>query len=170
MFSHDERFLRSLKYHVGVYSPRYFATRDINTRLTLSWALKQFVTRVHTLFSMCSYDCSSVSEVNLHHISHIDRYQAMTKHKSINVHIYWDILYWRLPSTIVLMMIWFHIWGPGCQNQVCQVGISNRIAQYSVECNCPSMAEMPASDAKILIYVYIIYILVLINILCIMVA
>ena len=35
-----------------VYFPRCFATREINTKITLSWALKQFVTRVHTFFSI----------------------------------------------------------------------------------------------------------------------
>ena len=29
-----------------------FTTRVINTKITISWALKQFVTRVHALFSM----------------------------------------------------------------------------------------------------------------------
>ena len=38
--------------YFGIYFPRCFATREINTNITLSWALKQFVTRVHTLFSM----------------------------------------------------------------------------------------------------------------------
>ena len=30
----------------------FFATRKINTKMTLSWAQRQFATRVHTLFSM----------------------------------------------------------------------------------------------------------------------
>ena len=37
-----------------VYFPRCFATREINTKITLLWALKQFVTRVRTLFSIYS--------------------------------------------------------------------------------------------------------------------
>ena len=48
MYSCDELFRRSLLYYVGVYSPRCFATLQINTKISLSWALKQFVTRVHT--------------------------------------------------------------------------------------------------------------------------
>ena len=36
----------------SIYFPRCFATRDINTKITLSWPLKQFVTRVHTSFSI----------------------------------------------------------------------------------------------------------------------
>ena len=35
-----------------VFVPRCFGTREINTKITISWALKQFVTRVHTLFSI----------------------------------------------------------------------------------------------------------------------
>ena len=42
----------SLECYFGVYFPRCCATREINTKITLSWAHKQFATRVHTLFSM----------------------------------------------------------------------------------------------------------------------
>ena len=52
MSSRDELFLCSLECYFGVYFPRCFATREINTKITVSWPLKQFVTRVHTLFSM----------------------------------------------------------------------------------------------------------------------
>ena len=36
-------------------SPRGFSTREVNTKITLSWAQKQFATRVHTLFSIYPY-------------------------------------------------------------------------------------------------------------------
>ena len=52
MYSRDELFLLSLECYICVYFPRCFATQEINTKITLSWALKQFVTRVHTLFSI----------------------------------------------------------------------------------------------------------------------
>ena len=52
MFSRDELFLRALECYFRAYMPRCLATRDINTKITLSWALKQFVNRVHTLFSI----------------------------------------------------------------------------------------------------------------------
>ena len=52
MNSRDEPFLCSLECYLGIYLPRCFATREINTKITLSWALKWFVTRVHTLFSI----------------------------------------------------------------------------------------------------------------------
>ena len=52
MYSRDELFLCSLECYFCVYFPRCFATREINTKITLSWALKQFVTQVHTLFSI----------------------------------------------------------------------------------------------------------------------
>ena len=46
-------FLRSFEcYYFDVYFPHCFATREINTKIILSWALKQFVTRVHKLFSI----------------------------------------------------------------------------------------------------------------------
>ena len=52
MYSRDELFLHSLKCYFGVYFPHCYATREINTKITLSWALKQFITWIHTLFSM----------------------------------------------------------------------------------------------------------------------
>ena len=52
MYSRDELFLRSLERYFGVYVPRCFAIREIKTKISLSWALKQFVTRVHTSFSI----------------------------------------------------------------------------------------------------------------------
>ena len=42
---------RNVQCYFGIYFPRCFATREINIKITLSWALKQFVTRIHTLFS-----------------------------------------------------------------------------------------------------------------------
>ena len=44
--------MRSLECYFGVYFPRCCATREINTKTTLSWAHKQFATRVHTLLSI----------------------------------------------------------------------------------------------------------------------
>ena len=44
--------MRSLECYFGVYFPRCCATREINTKITRSWAHKQFATRVHTLFSI----------------------------------------------------------------------------------------------------------------------
>ena len=51
MYSHDELFLCALKCYSGVYFPPC-ATREMNTKITLSWALTQFVTQVHALFSI----------------------------------------------------------------------------------------------------------------------
>ena len=39
MYSRDELFMRTLEYYFGVYLPRFFATREINTKIALSWAL-----------------------------------------------------------------------------------------------------------------------------------
>ena len=39
----------------GIYFPHCFATWEINTKITLLWALKQFITRVDTLFTIWLY-------------------------------------------------------------------------------------------------------------------
>ena len=40
MYSRDGLFLRSLDGSFGIYFPRCFATREMNTKITLSWALE----------------------------------------------------------------------------------------------------------------------------------
>ena len=50
MYSSDESFQRSQECYFGVYFLSCKATREINTKITLEWAQKRFVTRVHTLF------------------------------------------------------------------------------------------------------------------------
>ena len=50
MYSSDELFHRSREGYFGVYFPSCEATREIDTKITLQWAQKQFVTRVPTLF------------------------------------------------------------------------------------------------------------------------
>ena len=40
--------------YFGVYLPCWFVTREMNTKITLSWAHKQFATRVQSLFYICS--------------------------------------------------------------------------------------------------------------------
>ena len=50
MYSSDKLFQRSREGHFGVYFPSCEATRQINTKITLEWAQKQFVMRVHTSF------------------------------------------------------------------------------------------------------------------------
>ena len=49
MYSNYELFQRSREGYFGVYFPSCETTREINTKLTLEWAQKQLVTRVHTL-------------------------------------------------------------------------------------------------------------------------
>ena len=60
MYSHEKLFLCSPKCYFCVYFPCCFATQEINTKITLSWALKQFITRVHTLFSIYIMNCLPV--------------------------------------------------------------------------------------------------------------
>ena len=43
MYSCEELFLRSLECYFDVYFPRCFATWEINTKITLLWALKEAV-------------------------------------------------------------------------------------------------------------------------------
>ena len=52
MYSCDELLMHSLECYFVVHFPRCCATREINTKITLSWAHKQFATRVHTIFSI----------------------------------------------------------------------------------------------------------------------
>ena len=49
MYLSDELFQRSREGYFGVYFPSCEATTDINTKVTLEWPQKQFVTSVHTL-------------------------------------------------------------------------------------------------------------------------
>ena len=50
IYVRGELFMRSREGYFGVYFPSCAATREINTKITLEWVHKQFVTRVHTLF------------------------------------------------------------------------------------------------------------------------
>ena len=50
MYSSDEQFQWSREDYFGVYFPSCEATREINNKITLEWAQKQFVTSVHKLF------------------------------------------------------------------------------------------------------------------------
>ena len=50
MYSSDELFQRSQEGYCGVFSSSWEATREINTRITLEWEQKLFITSVHTLF------------------------------------------------------------------------------------------------------------------------
>ena len=50
MYWSDELFQRSREGYFGVYFSSCEATRGINTKRTLEWAQKQFITRAHTLF------------------------------------------------------------------------------------------------------------------------
>ena len=47
MYSFGELFMRSLECYFGVY---FLVAAQKNTKITLEWAHKPFVTRVHTLF------------------------------------------------------------------------------------------------------------------------
>ena len=50
MYSCYELSVHSLECYDGVYFPRYFTSREINSKITFWWVFEQFVTQVHTLF------------------------------------------------------------------------------------------------------------------------
>ena len=60
MYSSDELFQRSQEGYFDVYFPSCEATRETNTKITLEWTQKQFVTRVHTLSNIL-HDITNVS-------------------------------------------------------------------------------------------------------------
>ena len=49
MYLSEELFQHWREGYFGVYFPSCEATREINTKITLEWGQKQFVTRVHVL-------------------------------------------------------------------------------------------------------------------------
>ena len=73
MYSCDELFLHSLECYFCVYFPRCLATQEINTKITLSWVVKQFITQVHTLSSIsnriecCWYDSYQLEKLERLH-------------------------------------------------------------------------------------------------------
>ena len=52
VYCRDELFMHSLECYFGVYFPRCFATREINTKVTLLWAQIQLAPPFAPLFSM----------------------------------------------------------------------------------------------------------------------
>ena len=47
-YSRNEHFIHSLECYFGVYFPRCCVTQEINTKITLLWACKQFTTQVQS--------------------------------------------------------------------------------------------------------------------------
>ena len=82
MYSRDEPFLCSLKCYFGIYFPRCFTTWEINTKITLLWALKRFVTRVHTLFSICSEPNHYLNQVLIYHLHKLNIYICVSREYS----------------------------------------------------------------------------------------
>ena len=54
MYCHDELFMGPLKGYFALYFPGRFATQEINTKITISWAHKQLATQGHILSSIYS--------------------------------------------------------------------------------------------------------------------
>ena len=90
--------MRSLECYFGIYFPRCFATREINTKTTLSWALKQFGTRVHTLFSVCRYQHTILFDTS----GHVQICLCYMDNTNL-VHSKWDIM------SIIFYLRWWNI-------------------------------------------------------------
>ena len=110
MYPRDELFLRSLECYFGVHFPCCFATQEINTKTTLSWALKQFVTRAHTSFTMNCQRYNSDFEC----CEHI--YQSLVQHYityilSNNFVIAWQC---QVGHTERRPSPGLHVWAMGC--------------------------------------------------------
>ena len=61
MYTRDELFLCSLECYFGVYFLCCFATREINTKITLKWAQKQFIM---CYFGVYFLRCFPTREIN----------------------------------------------------------------------------------------------------------
>ena len=88
---------------------------------------------------------------------------AMMNDRFLTDQLYgWFLLWWITLSIISntfitctrpLVNTTADIWGLWCQKQVSQAGLSNYLPQFTVGCNYLSLPEIPASGAKVLIYV-----------------
>ena len=56
MYSHGGLFMCSRDGYFGVYFLSRATSREINTKITLDWAHKQFITKVHALFYYYLHD------------------------------------------------------------------------------------------------------------------
>ena len=92
MYSRDKLFTRSLECYFGVHFPRCRATREINTKITLSWARKQFACREHTSsFYMYPHDDTHPHPHTTTHTPPSPKvYGSFMKHNSQKVtEMYW---------------------------------------------------------------------------------
>ena len=104
MYSCDELFMRSLECYFGVYFPRCCATREINTKITLSWAHKQFATQYihYSIFNRVSAD-GQISWLLLDIIKHF-AIQFGTYH-----YIYGRVSELRWLNSCLILCLWCHL-------------------------------------------------------------
>ena len=126
MYSRDELFLSSLKCYFGVYFPHCFATREINTKITLLWALKQFITQLHTLFSiywLAVHTFSLCKMINIIIISFMCWIFFWRKSGHKNTCICFSVIltqiwHWQFQSfmedKLLVILHHFFYWGGGC--------------------------------------------------------
>ena len=116
MYSHDELFLHFLECYFGVYFPHCLATREMNTKITLLWALKlQYIH--YSLFPCLALFCSPcpsdiiqgpyVDHINLYHnIGHKDR-DTIIVFYCMSIIIIEEMSYWL----VLHVHIWVVVWG-----------------------------------------------------------
>ena len=72
MYSRDELFLHSLECYFGVYFPRCFATREINTKITLSLVSAETIRHSSTYIIIYVYEyimaLQYVTQTSIHNI------------------------------------------------------------------------------------------------------
>ena len=100
MHSRDDLFMRSLKCHFGVYFPRCFATQEINTKITLSWAHNSPHEYIHyAIYVLCeiskwlgNWQTSRGVTIRLATIRYISRY---TTHDMVHDTIQNQLIYYQ---------------------------------------------------------------------------
>ena len=73
MYSRGELFMRSREGYFGVYFPSCVATMEINTKLSLAWAHKQFVTRVTYIILFLTRHNESINNAKTRIFTHYPR-------------------------------------------------------------------------------------------------
>ena len=135
MYSRHEPFLRSLECYFGIYFPRCFATQDINTKITLSWALKRFVTRVHTLFSM-HFLYNAYIYMRIYMYMYIYIYIYIYIYKYIYIYIYIRIVKKMLQTNLMMGSLWnSELRGSPVSEMfkaVCKHGMKNLLRKYVI--------------------------------------
>ena len=112
MSSRDELFLRYLECSFDLYFPGCLATRELNTKITLSWALKQFVTLVYTLFFIYTLTVRSDSCPGNVHKRILQRNPDISRHYELKLYLWYAAVVYlvRLRFLYVYWQAWASKW------------------------------------------------------------